>query len=170
MSELEHMQCPFCNEDKDKVVDSRSSDQGRVIRRRRQCLKCDRRFTTYERLEETIKLSVVKRDGARVPYERSKIQGGLERCFYKRPISTENIQKIVEDVEEQIFRDYEREIASQDIGQLLSERIKRVDQVAYVRYASVYKQFRDIEDLLDEVKDVIQSNNDLGPPEQGKLF
>ncbi|MHC4996022.1 MAG: transcriptional regulator NrdR [Planctomycetota bacterium] len=164
------MRCPFCGEDKDKVVDSRSSDQGRVIRRRRQCLKCGRRFTTYERLEEAIKLNVIKRDGTRVPYDRIKLQTGLEKSCYKRPVSAQQIQKIVEDVEEVIFRDYEREIASADIGKLLSERIKRVDQVAYVRYASVYKQFRDIEDLLEEVKDVMQSNIGQEPPEQGKLF
>jgi len=164
------MRCPFCGANKDKVIDSRSAEQGRVIRRRRQCLGCDRRFTTYERLEETVRLTVVKKDGSRVPYNRQKLIAGLEKACYKRPVSVEQLQQLVEDLEEELFQTYEREVRSEEIGRLLSERLKQIDQVAYVRYASVYKQFRDIEDLLEEVRDVINSGEPLDGTSQGRLF
>jgi len=164
------MRCPSCGEEKDKVIDSRSAEQGRVIRRRRQCLGCDRRFTTYERLEETVRLTVVKKDGSRVPYNRQKLIAGLEKACYKRPVSVEQLQQLVEDLEEELFQTYEREVRSEEIGRLLSERLKQIDQVAYVRYASVYKQFRDIEDLLEEVRDVINSGEPLDGTSQGRLF
>lgn len=164
------MHCPFCGRDKDKVIDSRSSEQGRVIRRRRECLSCGRRFTTYERLEEAVKLSVVKRDGTRVPYDRRKVMAGLEKACYKRPVPAEQLHELVERIEDDLFRTYEKEVDSTDIGQLVSERLKQLDRVAYVRYASVYKQFRDIEDLLAEVKDVIESSESGAGPDQGRLF
>lgn len=164
------MHCPFCGEDKDKVIDSRSSDQGRTIRRRRECLHCGRRFTTYERVEEAVKLAVVKKDGSRVPYDRQKLIAGLQKALYKRPVSVERQQQLVEAIEDELFRTYEKEVDSNEIGQIVSEHLKQLDQVAYVRYASVYKQFRDIEDLFEEVKDVIASKRPVEGPNQGKLF
>lgn len=163
------MRCPFCQEDHDKVIDSRSTDGGRVIRRRRQCIECSKRFTTYEHVEEGARLMVVKKDGSRVPYAREKLMTGLEKACYKRPISVEALTRIVEQVEDDLFHRNQREIPSLDIGQALAERLKYVDQVAYVRFASVYKHFRDLDDLLDEVRDVLEGG-DGDRPEQGQLF
>jgi transcriptional repressor NrdR len=163
------MRCPFCGEDQDKVIDSRATDAGRVIRRRRQCLKCNRRFTTYEHIEENTRLIVVKKDGSRVPFSRDKILGGLQKACYKRPIPAETLQKLAEEVEEEIFRGHDREVESVEIGRAIANRLKNVDQVAYVRFASVYKQFRDLDDLLDEVREVLESGQP-DPPEQGRLF
>jgi len=162
------MICPFCGEDNDKVIDSRSADSSRVIRRRRECNACGRRFTTYERVEETIKLMVVKRDGSRVPYNRQKLVRGIENACYKRQVSAEQIQEIVESIEEELHRRFDREVEAIEIGKAVCERLKELDQVAYVRFASVYKQFRDIEDLLDEVRDVMTRPADV--KDQGKLF
>ena len=164
------MRCPFCDADNDKVVDSRSSEGGQVIRRRRECMSCDRRFTTYERAEETAKLSVVKKDGTRIPYNKEKMLSGLQKACYKRPVATDALQAIVDDIDELLFRKYDREVDSVEIGRLLSDRLKGLDHVAYVRYASVYKQFRDIEDLFDEVKEVLATKGEVDQPDQGKLF
>lgn len=164
------MRCPFCDTDNDKVVDSRSSEGGQVIRRRRECMSCERRFTTYERAEETAKLAVVKKDGTRIPYDKEKMLTGLQKACFKRPVPTETLQELVDEVDEYLFRKYDREVDSVEIGRLLSDRLKQIDQVAYVRYASVYKQFRDIEDFFDEVKEVIASKSDIDVPDQGKLF
>src|SRR5690606_37647810 len=133
----------------DKVIDSRAADGGRSIRRRRQCLGCNRRFTTYEHVESTNRLAVIKKDGSRVPFDREKILAGLQKACYKRPVSAETINRIVDEVEEETFRTYDKEVASLDIGRIVADKLKRLDQVAYVRYASVYKQFRDIDDLLN---------------------
>jgi len=162
------MLCPFCGKDNDKVIDSRSSEQGRVIRRRRQCLMCRRRFTTYERIEEAVRLMVVKKDGSRVPYDRAKLLAGLQKACFKRPVPAQRVQELVESIEEELFRDHEREVQSTEIGRLASEQLKRTDQVAYVRFASVYKQFRDLEDFLQEVKEVMEAPPDV--KEQGRLF
>ena len=163
------MLCPFCGQDNDKVIDSRSSDQGHTIRRRRECLACVRRFTTYERVEEAVRLMVIKKDGSRVPYDRNKLYEGLQKACYKRPVPAERVQQLVESVEEDLFRTYEKEVESREIGRIASDRLKRTDRVAYVRFASVYKQFGDVEDFLHEVKEVMDSRAaDL--PEQGKLF
>jgi transcriptional repressor NrdR len=164
------MRCPFCDADNDKVIDSRAADGGRMIRRRRLCLSCERRFTTYERVEDTIKLMVIKRDGSRVPYDRTKILRGLEQACYKRPVPAEQLQQLVEQVEEELHRNYDREVSSADIGRVVTERLKQVDQVAYVRFASVYKQFQDAEDLLDEVRQVIDSARHGDSANQPKLF
>lgn len=164
------MRCPFCDTDNDKVVDSRSSEGGQVIRRRRECMSCERRFTTYERAEETAKLAVVKKDGTRIPYDKEKMLTGLQKACFKRAVPTETLQELVDEVDEYLFRKYDREVDSVEIGRLLSDRLKQIDQVAYVRYASVYKQFRDIEDFFDEVKEVIASKSDIDVPDQGKLF
>lgn len=163
------MKCPFCGQDDDKVIDSRSADGGSSIRRRRQCLACSKRFTTYEHIEQVTRLTVIKNDGTRVPYDRSKMLQGLEKACYKRPIPVEKLQEIVDEAEEELFRRGEREIKSSDIGKALAQRLKRVDQVAYVRFASVYKQFRDLDDLLDEVRDVLESSQQ-NPRGQGQLF
>ena len=164
------MRCPFCGKDEDKVIDSRSAEQGKVIRRRRECLVCSRRFTTYERVEEAVKLNVVKRDGSRVPYDRHRLLNGLEKACYKRAVSAARLQQLVEEIEDELFRAHDKEVVSSEIGQLVSDKLKQVDRVAYVRYASVYKQFRDIEDLLEEVKDVMNSKQLDAGPSQGKLF
>ena len=163
------MLCPFCSADNDKVIDSRSSDGGRVIRRRRQCLSCGRRFTTYERIEETVKLTVVKRDGSRVPYNRQKILDGLEAACYKRPVPAENLGQAVEEIEETLFKTFDKEVDSSEIGRIVSEKLREIDQIAYVRFASVYKQFRAPEDFLEEVREVIETNK-LNSPDQRNLF
>lgn len=162
------MQCPFCKTNNDKVIDSRAADAGRVIRRRRECLACKRRFTTYEHIEQNTRLWVIKKDGSRVPYERQKMLAGLEKACYKRPISAEQLNQLVDSVEEQLFKQYDREIEAIEIGRALAETLKHVDQIAYVRFASVYKQFRDLDDFLDEVRDILDA-----PPAgegQGRLF
>ncbi len=163
------MRCPYCGEDRDKVIDSRGTEEGRAIRRRRQCLACERRYTTYEHIEANHRLSVIKKDGTRVPYDRQKLLGGLQKACYKRPVSAQAMLQLIEEVEEEIFRRYEREVKAVEIGRELSERLKRLDQVAYVRFASVYKQFRDLDDLLDEVRDVLNTDGD-DTPSQGRLF
>jgi transcriptional repressor NrdR len=151
------MICPYCEANDDKVIDSRATDGGRAIRRRRQCLRCSKRFTTYEHVEAHSRLMVVKRDGSRVPYHRSRILSGLEKACYKRPISAEEINHLTEAVEEILFKRYDKEVASLEIGRLVAEHLKLLDQVAYVRFASVYKQFRDLDDFLDEVRDVLDA-------------
>ncbi len=162
------MLCPYCEADDDKVVDSRASDGGRSIRRRRQCLRCGKRFTTYEHVEAPRRLMVIKKDGSRVPYDRAKITDGLEKAAYKRPISAEEISRLVDAVEEELFKRHDKEVASIEIGRLVAEHLKLLDHIAYVRFASVYKQFRDLDDFLDEVRDVL----DGAPParDQGSLF
>ncbi len=162
------MQCPICGQDKDKVVDSRSSGGGRVVRRRRECLRCGRRFTTYERIEDTIRLTVQKKDGSRVPYERNKILAGLQAACFKRAVGERQLLGILEATEEEIFRHYEKEVPSTFIGDTVAAHLRRVDQVAYVRFASVYRAFRDVGEFIDEAREVIASPND--GPEQGRLF
>jgi transcriptional repressor NrdR len=161
------MRCPFCKEDRDKVIDSRSSDGGRVIRRRRQCLACKRRFTTYEKIGESFKLCVVKKDGSRVPYEREKIISGLQKACYKRPVSAEQVQQIADKVEERIFRNFDKEVLSAFIGESVMKQLRKVDKVAYIRFASVYRDFRDAGELIDEVSEVIRRAE---PVEQPLLF
>ncbi len=163
------MRCPYCRENRDKVIDSRGTDGDQVIRRRRQCLACQKRFTTYEHIEANHRLWVIKKDGTRVPYDRQKVLGGLQKACYKRPVSAQEVERLVDEVEEEIFRQYDREVSAAQIGQAVTERLKRLDQVAYVRFASVYKQFRDLDDLLDEVRDVLGSDT-TDHPDQGRLF
>lgn len=149
------MRCPFCKEDRDKVIDSRSSDGGRVIRRRRQCLVCSRRFTTYEKIGEGFKLYVVKKDDSRVPYDRGKIVGGLQKACYKRPVSAEQIRRIADRAEEMIFRNFDKEVSSSFIGESVMKQLRKVDKVAYIRFASVYRDFRDAGELIKEVSEAI---------------
>lgn len=163
------MRCPFCKQDDDKVIDSRSSEGGKVIRRRRECLKCRRRYTTYERPEESVRLLVIKRDGSRVPYDREKILEGIQRAAYKRPISSERLEQIVDEVEEYLVSHFEKEVSSQTIGERIASVLRRVDKVAYVRFASVYRQFEDVGDFIEEARDVLErSAEDI--PGQQNLF
>ena len=165
------MRCPFCKEDRDKVVDSRSSDAGRVIRRRRQCLECKKRFTTYEKIGESFKLYVVKKDSSRVPYERDKIISGLQKACYKRPVSAEQIRQIADRVEEDIFRSFDKEVSSAFIGDSVMKHLRGVDKVAYIRFASVYRDFKDADDLIEEVSQVIQETKSRQSMKgQPKLF
>jgi len=163
------MRCPYCGENNDKVIDSRATDEGRAIRRRRQCEICDKRFTTRELVESQVRLHVVKKDGARVPFDRRKLMLGLEKACYKRPVSAEKLEQLIDQVEEELLSRHERDIAAAEIGRVLSEQLKGLDQVAYVRFASVYKQFRDLDDFLDEVRDVLASAPP-DSPQQGRLF
>lgn len=150
------MRCPFCKEDQDKVIDSRSSDGGRIIRRRRQCLACQRRFTTYEKVGESFKLSIIKKDGSRVPYERDKVIAGLQKACYKRPVSAEAIQEIADRIEEEVFRSFDKEVSSRFLGEAAMKFLRKADKVAYIRFASVYREFTDAGELLDEFNLALQ--------------
>ncbi|MCX5634052.1 MAG: transcriptional regulator NrdR [Phycisphaerae bacterium] len=161
------MKCPYCKENRDRVIDSRSSEAGRVIRRRRQCLACRRRFTTYEKIGESFKLSVIKKDNSRVPYERDKVIAGLQKACYKRPVSAEQIQQIADKVEEDIFRHSDREVNSKFIGESTMKHLRAVDKVAYIRFASVYRQFTDAGEFINEVTQAIMEPDNTNQP---KLF
>ena len=161
------MKCPYCGYKEDKVIDSRSSDSGRVIRRRRQCLVCKRRFTTYEKIGESFKLYVVKKDNSRVPYDRDKVIAGLQKACYKRPVSAESIQQIADKVEEDIFKSFDKEVSSAFIGESVMRHLRSADKVAYIRFASVYRDFKDAGELIDEVTQVINEVDNAGQP---KLF
>jgi len=161
------MKCPFCKEDRDKVLDSRSSDGGRVIRRRRQCLECRKRFTTYEKIGESFRLYVVKKDNSRVPYNRGKIVESLQKACYKRPVPVEQIQRIADKVEETIFQSFDKEVSSAFIGESVMKRLRRIDKVAYIRFASVYRDFKDAGELIKEVSEAIA---DTEPAAQLMLF
>ena len=166
------MRCPFCDADKDqlKVIDSRSCDGGTAIRRRRECVNCAKRFTTYEKIERPVRLMVVKKDGRRVPWDKAKILTGLERACFKRPVPEAEIIRIADEVEDEVFNAHDREVHTDVIGRLVTDRLRRVDQVAYVRFASVYKQFKTLEELVDEARAVIDARRYDDPPGQGRLF
>jgi transcriptional repressor NrdR len=161
------MRCPYCKEDKDKVIDSRSSEGGRIIRRRRHCLACERRFTTYEKIGESVKLSVIKKDGARLPYDRAKVIAGLQKACYKRAVSAEKIQEIADKIEESIFHNFDKEVSSHFIGEAAMRHLRSVDKVAYIRFASVYREFNDAGALIDEVRQAILEPE---PPSEPDLF
>jgi transcriptional repressor NrdR len=165
------MRCPFCDAEKEslKVIDSRTCEGGRAIRRRRQCLKCNKRFTTYERVEENVRLTVIKKDGSRMPFDRAKLITGLERACYKRPVQNEDLQRLVDEVEEEIHRSHDREVPSTVIGELVTERLRRLDQVAYVRFASVYRRFKTLDELMAEARAVLDAQR-YDVPGQGRLF
>ena len=148
------MRCPFCSNDNTKVIDSRPTDVGE-IRRRRQCEKCDRRFTTYERVE-TIPLMVVKKDDTREPYDREKVKSGIMRSCHKRPVSAAQIDSMTDSVENAIYNMDKKEIRTSDIGELVMQQLKEVDEVAYVRFASVYREFKDVETFMDELKKFLE--------------
>ena len=148
------MKCPFCGHENTRVIDSRPAEENNSIRRRRVCDECDKRFTTYEKVE-TIPLIIVKKDDNREAFDRSKIESGVLRAGHKRPVSAKQIQDIVDSVETEIYSKEEREIPSSVIGELVMEKLKDVDSVAYVRFASVYREFKDINTFMDELKKVL---------------
>ena len=156
------MRCPFCSSNAEKVVDSREGRDGEVTRRRRQCLRCHRRFTTYERIEG-IQFMVVKKDGRREPFDRHKILSGLLKATQKRPVSVNQLEAVVDDVEALLTEKPDREIASTEIGERIMQRLHALDEVAYVRFASVYRQFKDVSEFVAEVKELLE-----GSPRRGK--
>lgn len=149
------MRCPFCKEDDDRVLDSRNAEDGFVIRRRRECNSCGRRYTTYERVER-FPLRVIKKDGRREQYQRSKLILGFERACHKLPIPSERIQEAVEDIERRLFDNYDVEVSSSVIGEMVMSSLKKLDNVAYIRFASVYREFRRVEDFVREAKMVAE--------------
>lgn len=149
------MKCPFCGHPDTSVIDSRPADDNSSIRRRRVCSACDKRFTTYEKVE-TIPLIIVKKDKNRETYDRRKLEGGVLRACHKRPVTAAQISQIVDDVETEIFSREEKEIESHVIGELVMEKLKNVDAVAYVRFASVYKDFKDVDTFMDELKKMLK--------------
>ena len=150
------MRCPYCGQMSEKVVDSREGKDGEVIRRRRECLECHRRFTTYERIEE-IHFMVVKKDGRREPFDRHKLLGGLLKATQKRPVSVAQLEQIVDEIEGRLGEKPDREIPSGEIGELVMKRLHDLDEVAYVRFASVYRQFKDVHQFVEEVKGLLNS-------------
>ena len=150
------MKCPFCEHAESKVVDSRESEEAQSIRRRRECLKCERRFTTYERVDE-IPYMIVKKDGRRERFDRGKVQAGLLRACEKRPVSGSQIEEIVNAVELRVIESADREIPSTQIGEILMIRLRELDKVAYVRFASVYLDFKDVKEFMDELKDLLRA-------------
>ncbi|MEM9941490.1 MAG: transcriptional regulator NrdR [Planctomycetota bacterium] len=148
------MKCPYCQEDNDKVIDSRSSDDGFSIRRRRRCLDCDKRFTTYERVAE-LEIQVVKKDGSRQPFRPEKIRKGLERACWKRPIPTDEVEKAIAEIVQGVYMQGTSELESRLIGEMVMEKLVELDDVAYIRFASVYRQFRDIHDFFEEVRPML---------------
>jgi len=164
------VRCPFCKVlNKDRVVDSRTGEGGSVIRRRRKCEVCRKRFTTYERIEDAIKLSVIKKDRRHEPYDRNKLLASIERACTKRPVTSEQIQKMLDDVEEELFANFDREVPSKFIGERTASRLRQIDKVAYVRFASVYREFRDVSEFIEEAQNVLRASG-VDSPGQRELF
>lgn len=151
------MRCPYCSYEESRVIDSRPTEDSESIRRRRECSSCGKRFTTYEKIEE-IPVRVIKKDGNRQAYDRNKVLRGIVRSCEKRPVSSEQIEEIIEDIEKVIYNSSEREISSEEIGELVMARLKKVDEVSYVRFASVYRQFKDLNSFMDELKKILDEN------------
>ena len=149
------MKCPFCNAADTRVIDSRPADDNASIRRRRQCETCGKRFTTYEKLE-TMPLMIVKKDNSREPYDRSKIEAGIIRSCHKRPVSSEQISSLVDQIENALFSREDREISSSVIGEMVMEKLKDLDPVAYVRFASVYREFKDVDTFMQELTKLLE--------------
>lgn len=149
------MKCPFCSHLEDKVVDSRESGEGGSIRRRRECLHCQRRFTTYEKIEE-IPLKVVKKDNTRDNYDRRKLLNGILKACEKRPVSVEQIESIVDEIERAIEKGHEQEVSSKEIGELVMDKLHSLDEVAYIRFASVYRQFKDVNEFMEVIKKLLK--------------
>jgi transcriptional repressor NrdR len=150
------MRCPFCKKDNDKVIDSRSANAGATVRRRRECLACSKRFTTYEKVEE-ITLYVIKKDGRRDVFDREKIKRGLLTACKKRPVSLQTIEDIVNRIEIELYEKYDREVKSTKVGDLVMRELKSVDHVAYVRFASVYREFKDVSEFMRELKPMLKT-------------
>jgi transcriptional repressor NrdR len=149
------MMCPYCRHDETKVIDTRDSQEF-VIRRRRECLKCGRRYTTYEKIEES-PLKVIKKDGTRAPFDREKIRSGLEKACYKRPVSEEQMEGVISAIEADIYQNFEREVPSRYIGEAVCNQLRTLDQVAFVRFASVYREFKDVNDFVEELEPMLRS-------------
>lgn len=152
------MRCPFCKNDDDKVIDSRASNDGSAIRRRRVCQICQRRYTTYERVED-LPLRVVKKDGTRVPFDRKKILDGLLKACEKRPVPLSKLEETVSRIEQICSENFDREVTTSFIGELVMKELRGLDQVAYVRFASVYRQFRDVSQFLDELRPMLEKRD-----------
>ena len=151
------MICPFCGYHDSKVIDSRSSESGRVIRRRRQCLKCEKRFTTYERVEQSARLMVIKRDGSRVPFNRENILRGIQAACGKRNIPEDVKERLADEVEDELHREFDREVESTAIGARVMAKLRDLDEVAYIRFASVYREFMDLQQVKREIEQVLSS-------------
>jgi len=151
------MRCPYCSFEEDKVIDSRPTDEGYAIRRRRECNGCQKRFTTYEKVED-MPLMVIKKDQSRQPFSREKLLRGLEKACEKRPVSRSQLEKIVDEIEGRIYGTLHKEISVSEVGEMIMDRLKLLDDVAYVRFASVYRQFKDISTFLDELQKMVKEN------------
>ncbi|SHE85033.1 transcriptional repressor NrdR [Thermoanaerobacter uzonensis DSM 18761] len=151
------MKCPYCGYPDSKVIDSRPTDDNTSIRRRRECLKCGKRFTTYEKVEQ-LPILVIKKDNSREVYDRDKILKGMIKACEKRPVSIKVLEEITDEIDKRIINSMEREITSTEIGEMVMEKLKNVDEVAYVRFASVYRQFKDINTFMDELKKLLKEN------------
>lgn len=152
------MKCPFCDYYETKVIDSRPTDEGQAIRRRRECIRCFRRFTTYEKVE-SMPLIIVKKDGTREAYDRNKILNGILKACEKRPVPLSTIEEMVDEIERELYNSMEKEITSQHIGEMVMNKLRDIDEVAYVRFASVYRQFKDINTFMDELKKLLNEEN-----------
>lgn len=152
------MKCPYCLYSESKVIDSRPTDEGEKIRRRRECLRCEKRFTTYE-VVETTPIMVVKKDKRREAFDRDKLLAGLMRACDKRPISAQQLEEVLDDIQSSIQNSMDREVSSSHIGELAMERLKEIDEVAYVRFASVYRQFKDINSFMEELKSILEDKS-----------
>ena len=162
------MICPYCNANDDKVIDSRASDAGKIIRRRRECLGCSRRFTTYERVEPTARLTVVKRDGSRAPFSRDNIMRGIQAACGKRAISEELKERLVSDLDEELHRDFDREVESRVVGERVMAKLRDVDEVAYIRFASEYYKFKSVDELKQQLE--LLDGRIRDAKDQGQLF
>ena len=152
------MRCPFCGYAESKVIDSRPAEEGATIRRRRECLACQKRFTTYE-IMERLPLVVVKRDGSRQTFDKIKVMNGMLRACEKRPVSLQSLEKIADEIEQELQNSLEREVTTTEIGEMVMSKLKLVDEVAYVRFASVYRQFKDVNTFFDELQKLIDKKN-----------
>ncbi len=152
------MRCPYCSYSESKVIDSRPAEEGTTIRRRRECLSCGKRFTTYE-IMERLPLLVIKRDGSRQSFDRMKVIGGMVKACEKRPVPVDQIERVADEIEQELQSSLEREVSSAQIGEMIMDRLKDLDQVAYVRFASVYRQFKDINTFLDELNKLLKESN-----------
>ena len=152
------MRCPYCSYSESKVIDSRPAEEGTTIRRRRECLSCGKRFTTYE-IMERLPLLVIKRDGSRQSFDRMKVIGGMVKACEKRPVRVDEIERIADEIEQELQSSLEREVSSVQIGEMIMDRLKDLDQVAYVRFASVYRQFKDIKTFLEELNKLLKETS-----------
>ena len=158
------MKCPYCNYNESKVIDSRPADEGTTIRRRRECLACQKRFTTYEVMEH-LPLVVIKRDGSRQSFDKNKVLNGMLRSCEKRPVPLADLEKISDEIEQELQNSFEREINTSEIGAMVMARLKELDEVAYVRFASVYRQFKDINTFMDELAKLLGDKKNSGKKE-----